>query len=404
MKGGTKSFQKNANISLVLRSIRQNGRISRIEIARNLGLNRSTITYIVSQLLEQGIIRTEAEGDAAAQGGRKPIFLGLNPEYGCILGLEMQYLKGHAVLMDLGGRVFHQEIVEYAEAPFEDKFSNIYTRLRERIHESGLPLLGIGLGLPGLVDPFAGKIIKSTFHKLENYDFAQKVQSRVPVPVLIDNDANCCALAEMTAHRNEGIKDLIYLLPKFNTGEKEYRKVGVVGMGIGIITDGKVYYGHDYSAGEFRSVFWELGQHEQVGLSSEDLIRIDRDRAVLRRLIKELCFNLSVVISLLNPGRIYIGGDLCNQFDTFMEILNTEMETRYIGVKRNRDKFFPTDYDEFDVAAGAATVFLEHLFNLPELRRLDTYYTIDWESLFTRARPDITDAAAVLPQPRELFT
>jgi predicted NBD/HSP70 family sugar kinase len=396
MKGGTKSFQKNANISLVLRSIRENDRISRIEIARDLGLNRSTITYIVSQLLEQGIIRAEAEGDAAAQGGRKPIFLGINPEYGCILGLEMQYQKGHVVLIDLGGSVLHREVVDYHEgkAPFEDKFTYLYERLLGTIRRRGLPLLGIGIGLPGLVDPFTGKIIKSTFHKLTEYDFAKKVQSSVSVPVLIDNDANCCALAEMTAHREEGIKDLIYLLPKFNTTEKEYRRVGVVGMGLGIITDGKVYYGHDYSAGEFRSVFWEQGLHEQLGISSEELIRIDRDRQVLRRLIKELCFNLSVILSLLNPGRIYVGGDLCNHFDTFMDVLKTEMGTRFVGIPRNRGKFFPTDYDEFDVAAGAATMFLEHLFNLPELKRLDTYYTIDWESIFKRTHPELAESVS----------
>lgn len=402
MKGGTKSFQKNANISMVLRSIRQNDRISRIDIARNLGLNRSTITYIVSQLLEQGIIRAEAEGDAAAQGGRKPIFLGINPEYGCILGLEMQYLKGHAVLIDLGGRMLHKEIVDYekGEAPFEDKFKDVYERLRKKIRRLGLPLLGIGLGLPGLVDPFAGKIIKSTFLKLEEYDFAEGVQSSIPVPVLIDNDANCCALAEMTAHRSEGIKDLIYLLPKFNTTEKEYRSVGVVGMGVGIIADGKVYYGHNFSAGEFRSVFWELGQPEQVGISSEELIRIDRDGSVLRRLIEELCVNLSVVVSLLDPGRIYVGGDLCNHFDTFMEVLVSEMGTRFAGVPRNRGKFYPTDYNEFDVASGAGTMFLEQLFNLPELKRLDTYYTIDWESIFKRAHPELARKAAEAHQPQ----
>ncbi|MFP4562879.1 MAG: ROK family transcriptional regulator [Spirochaetia bacterium] len=396
MKGGTKSFQKNANISLVLRSIRQNGRISRIEIARNLGLNRSTITYIVAHLLDQGIIRAEAEGYAAAGGGRKPIFLGLNPEYGCTLGLEMQYLKGHAVLTDLVGSVLYREVVEYGEGTttFKDKFTYIYERMQDKIRRLGLPLLGVGIGLPGLVDPFAGKIIKSTFHKLEGYDFAQEVQAGIPVPVLIDNDANCCALAEMTAHREEGIKDLIYLLPKFNTEEKEYRKVGVVGMGIGIIADGKVYYGHDYSAGELRSVFWERGLHEQVGIPSEELLRIDRDPSVLRRLIRELCFNLSVIISLLNPGRIYVGGDLCSHFATFMDVLDTEMKTRFVSVPRNRRKFFPTDYDEFDVAAGAATMFLEHLFNLPELKRLDTYYTIDWNSIFMRSHPELAESVS----------
>jgi hypothetical protein len=115
---------------------------------------------------------------------------------------------------------------------------------------------------------------------------------------------------------------------------------------------------------------------------------------VLRRLIKELCFNLSVILSLLNPGRIYVGGDLCNHFDTFMDVLKTEMGTRFVGIPRNRGKFFPTDYDEFDVAAGAATMFLEHLFNLPELKRLDTYYTIDWESIFKRAHPELAESVS----------
>lgn len=386
MQGGTKSFQKNVNLSLVLRTIRLEETISRIEIARRLGLNRSTITYIVSQLLEEEIIRVISEGEPAEHGGRKPVYLGLNGNYGAVLGMEIQYNLCRAVILSLDGEVLLQKSVPYSgtNIRLDNRCSTTYEIMRREIDGLGIPIIGAGIGLPGLIDPHGGKIIESFSLKIHDFDFARAIASRFEVPLLIDNDANCCAWGEIVANRGKGPDNFIYILPKFNTEEEDFEKVEIVGIGFGTVIDGNVYYGNNYAAGEFRSIFWSRGNKEQVAISGEDLRKIQKDRSVLRSFIKELGLNLSPIISLLNPGRIYIGGDLGQHYGLVREVFQTELADSYIGYPGNGCEIAPTDYDIYDVAIGAANMFLEKLFNIPGLNRTETYYSLDWDSVFHR--------------------
>ena len=78
------------NSSRVLRDIWIHKETSRIQIARNLGLDKSTISSIISELLRIGIVSETTEGEAGPQGGRKPVMLMLNRSYGCVVGIEMR--------------------------------------------------------------------------------------------------------------------------------------------------------------------------------------------------------------------------------------------------------------------------------------------------------------------------
>jgi len=387
MQGGTKSFQKNANLSLVLRTIRLHETISRIKIAGILGLNRSTITNIVTQLLDENIIHVISKGESPTQGGRKPVFLGLNPNFGVVLGMEIQYNRCRAVLLSIDGRSLVKKTIPFdTAASIEERCSTTYKIIKREIKSSEIPIIGVGIGLPGLIDPHGGKIIESFSLKQHHFDFANIIASEFSVPVLIDNDANCCAWGELVANRGRGPNNFIYILPKFNTEEEDYDNIEIVGIGVGTVINGNVYYGNNYAAGEFRSIFWKKGNKEQVALRSEDLRKIGADESILRAFIKEVCFNLSVIISLLNPGRIYIGGDLGKHYGLVQEVIQSDLDDTFIGFTDNGCEIAPTDYDIYDVAVGAANMFLEKLFDIPGLSRTSTYYSLDWETIFARVR------------------
>ncbi|MBN2618012.1 MAG: MarR family transcriptional regulator, partial [Spirochaetales bacterium] len=98
-----KIYQKNANVSLVMQTIRVKKEISRIEISRELGLDRSTITNIVTKLIENNLLIEKSEGVSESKGGRKPVLLGINPEFGVILGLELQVNIYRATLLTVDG-------------------------------------------------------------------------------------------------------------------------------------------------------------------------------------------------------------------------------------------------------------------------------------------------------------
>ena len=94
---------KGFNISRVLRHLWQKKGISRVEIAKELTLDKSTITNIVSGLMKKGVVHEMAEGKSSPQGGRKPIQLAINKDYGCVAGIEIQPNYYEIVVVNLEG-------------------------------------------------------------------------------------------------------------------------------------------------------------------------------------------------------------------------------------------------------------------------------------------------------------
>lgn len=383
-QGGTKTFQKNVNLAVVLHTVRRRGPVSRIELARLLGLNRSTITHIISYLLEKKIVCVDSEGVPSHQGGRKPVYLRINGDFGTVLGLEMQYSGCRAVLFTLDGRELIRRSIG-VEGTFEERCLHTLREMQKEAEELGYFLIGAGVGVPGIVDPFSGRIIHSETLNIQNFDFVRRIDSAVSFPVLVENDANCCALQELRARESKGLENFLYLLPKFNTINSGFTSERVVGIGMGIVIGGEIYHGNSFAAGEFRSVFWKRGNREQVNLKNENLLAIEEDRHILRRFFREVALNLTPIVSVLNPGRIYIGGDAGRYYDVLSDVIHSELNERYIGLKERDCELVPADYDKFDVARGGGTLVFEKLFGLPELRKAEEYYSLDWETVFHKA-------------------
>ena len=99
------NFQKNSNISRTLEILWRCNSVSRVEIARQLNLYRSTVSNIINSLIDVGLVFETEEGTSQPQGGRKPIYLSLNEKFGGILGIEIQPGNYKAVFINLHGEV-----------------------------------------------------------------------------------------------------------------------------------------------------------------------------------------------------------------------------------------------------------------------------------------------------------
>ena len=96
-------YQRNANLSRVFETVWKNPNFSRIDIARKLELYRSTVSNIIGTLVDSGLICEGERGLPTEKGGRKPVFLSVNPDFGCVIGIELQLDYYHVTVVSFDG-------------------------------------------------------------------------------------------------------------------------------------------------------------------------------------------------------------------------------------------------------------------------------------------------------------
>ncbi|HUW40632.1 MAG TPA: ROK family transcriptional regulator [Rectinemataceae bacterium] len=297
----------------IVRTIWLNPRISRIGIAERLGLDKSTVTNQVGRLIELGIIEEVAEGSAGSRGGRRPIHLAISRGYGRVIGIEVQVESYVALAVDLAGEILGEirgETRVEAEG-FSGSVLDIIARAQTELCPEGVRLLGLGVGTGGLIDRKKGRLRYSVPLGIsEPLDFEREVASRLSVPCLIENDANCCAWGELAFNKDEALRDFLFALVEYRKDPISLGQYGGLGVGFGVSFGGKVYSGAHGNAGEFRSAFCDGPGSLQFSLRREELCRIDQDRASLTAAADELARNTAMLVNTMDFDRVYIGGDI----------------------------------------------------------------------------------------------
>ena len=308
------SFKRNrvVNTSLVLREIWTHHEISRVQIARNLDLDKSTITSVISELLERGLVEETSIGEAGPQGGRKPVLLRLNGANGSVLGLEMKPDGYTAVAVDLTGRILESWSGdrEISQKNLGDTFLEIVRTLRDSASFAA-PVQGVGLGVSGVVNSGKGIITYSIpLGVAEPWDFNANVASRCDLPVCIENDANACAWAELSFHRTKRLRNIVFVRLEFRDTARLPGLHERTALGLGVVIEGRVHHGRSFSAGEFRSVLRGPGNKGQFSLTHGESLRVTEDRTLMRRVIEELARNVAMLVTTLNLDEVYLGGDI----------------------------------------------------------------------------------------------
>ncbi|HKL86073.1 MAG TPA: ROK family transcriptional regulator [Treponemataceae bacterium] len=376
------SFQKNANISMVAQLLWKTPGLSRVEIARNLELYRSTVSNIINTLIQNGVVYEEREGESMPQGGRKPICLDLNGRFGCVAGIEMQPDGYRAVIIDVFGTVLFSCFGNLPELPFIEIFDFIMKDLLVEVEKNTIPLLGICLGIPGIVDSNRGVILLSDPFNLENYDFASPVSARYRLPVLVENDANCLAWKELATNRGDNLNDFICLNAEYHKRESLHGSNAGMGVGIGLAIGGRVFAGSKYAAGEFVSGSWRKGSIGQTGLPLKAMSAIDKDDTAFSDWVNDLFSSLVSVVSVFNPEAFFAHGELARRSSFVLSILEERIpQFQAILEKSNSSLIFGDGSDDL-VAIGAAQMFFLELFSVPGCNSNSVSSHIDWDTVF----------------------
>jgi len=360
---GNSNKTKKLNTSRIIREIWLAKNISRIEIAKKLNLNKSTVTHIVRELLDRNMVVLAELGDPGPKGGRKPVMLTLNRKFGYVLGFELRPDGYTVVAVDLEGKILFSRShkIPISRDSFTATFFEILDQLSEEQKTLHRSLLGIGLGVSGIVDPDRGRIMSSIPLSFQDvYDVSKEIEPSLNVPLFVENDANCCAWGELVFHRNINLNHFIFVLVEFRNARDVREGQELISVGLGLVINGKVHYGEGYYAGEFRSLL-SKAPGKQFSLTQEEIEQLDDNAAVLDRFFLELAQNIALLVNVFNLSHVFLGGDIEKYKDRISSVMETEVRENWpYDFPVDRRILFSTLGDQA-VAFGAAGMVLNRL-------------------------------------------
>ncbi|NNE99906.1 MAG: ROK family transcriptional regulator [Pyrinomonadaceae bacterium] len=227
---------RDINRRIILNYVREEGPISRAEIARSTDLQRSTVSLIVDELTHAGLVQ-EVFGESS--GGRPPRLLSLKSGVAIALGVQVGIKRTIVGRSDLSGKLIeHREFA--TNRNYSKSLEKIVKTCKEFIKASGNTVEGIGLSLPGLVESWDGKALRIPRLNWDHPKMVEDISGPTGLPVKVENDANAVALAEVWHGRPEirSLRNFIVVLIDN-------------GIGTGVVFDGQIYRGKRGVAGEF---------------------------------------------------------------------------------------------------------------------------------------------------------
>ncbi|MBP5566929.1 MAG: ROK family transcriptional regulator [Bacteroidales bacterium] len=219
----------------------KNGDCSIADFSRELAVSVPTVTKLVAELISEGFL-TE-KGKVGTSGGRRPNTYGLNPEAGYFVGVDVARQHIHIAIADFTGNLkfFIQDISFVLEAN-ADSFRTICKKIKEEVTGSGIvwdKVLGIGISLSGRVNPEKG--FSLSYFVSDDIPLKDIFQRELGTPVNIENDSRAMTFGEYMVMGNKADPDMLFINLSW-------------GLGMGMILDGKLYYGKSGFSGEFGHV------------------------------------------------------------------------------------------------------------------------------------------------------
>lgn len=233
----------------ILRFIKNEGPISRAELAKRYKISKAAVSEIVVNLMHKGSVVETGIGSSTSLGGRKPILLSFNPKSGYAIGVEIKRDHATVALTDLNAQINARQVIAFKqgtalELVIREIFQVIDVFLKKRWIKSATPF-GIGVAIPGLIDYRNGQIQESdTLKNWQGFPIKATFQKRLGIETLIENDVKANCLGECRFGNGKNVQNFVYLW----IGD---------GLGAGIIINGELYRGVSASAGEIG--YYELG-------------------------------------------------------------------------------------------------------------------------------------------------
>ena len=237
---GDQALVRQMNLSVIMHHLRENEPISRAALAEMTGLNKTTVSSLVQELIERRFV--EEFGLNSAGAGRPAMLLRLNPRAGYTVAAEIGVDFISVIRADFAAEVTwrHREATgrDMGQPAILDRVLALLSESISSASVSDAPLLGIAVGVPGLVDEESGAVLFAPNLGWTGVALWSLLRERFDASIYVDNEANLAALGEYYFGAAQGYKNVLFL------------SLGV-GLGGGIVQDGALYRGSSGFGGEF---------------------------------------------------------------------------------------------------------------------------------------------------------
>lgn len=380
----------------VLETIREHGQISRVEISERTLLSGTTVSAITGALIEEGLIAaTHSPGGAEAQRGRPRVLLSLVGDAAYVLGIKISEAMTTVMLVDFRGEVVEevQLPARLARQPVEVIVDLIEDIVSDCITKSGVArtrIRGIGIGVPGIVDPRSGKSYASSVFGEREIPIGTLLAERTGLPVKLEKPANLVALAEhwFGAARHEKSFAVVVLDQTASIAlwldEDLHRGASALGPAFGHIKVGhegrRCECGQDDCLNayvglsavrkrleEAMGANWLEAQGSDLreGLAQAAEQGDNRARAQLEQQAESLGKALAHVINLVNPGKIILALDAPRYGEAILPTLTSSAAANSFRAHFAATRIIAHTLDDQLWARGAAALMLRDIYSAP---------------------------------------
>lgn len=222
------------NESLVLATIYHRGPISRADVARETSLTRTTVSDVVTGLIETGM--THEVGWGPSTGGKAPILLEVPDDARHIIGIDLGEKVFRGAIVNLRGKIVSATKIPVDFSDGETALERVFQLIDRLVGATERPIVGIGIGAPGLADTDDGTVLQAVHLDWRALPLGRLVRERYGLPVYVANDSQATALAE---HVFGGPRTSNLIVVRVGRG-----------IGAGVILRGELFQGDGYGAGE----------------------------------------------------------------------------------------------------------------------------------------------------------
>jgi predicted NBD/HSP70 family sugar kinase len=350
---------------------------SRAGMAEFLAVDKSTVTNIINELLEHGLLvvrddsgslAASAVEESAPRRGRRRTHLEVRRNFGVMLGFEIQPEAISAVAVDMHGSIVaetRKQMNGRYGSNVAEKLANYLPELLEEWRTFDLRVLGAAIGVSGVVDPEAGYIKWSMpLGITDGFDFLGTVRDRFAFPIRVDNDAKCASWGPLVFDRTEELQNFLTLFIEFEESDANQRWYDRISAGLGLVVNGSILHGPDHTAGEFRSIMVDETSFGQFHMEYHDLIQVKEDKNRRHEFLVEVAQNIGYLVNVLNLQAVYLGGGIDRYQEELLPLIEHQIQLKWLYNHRSKVncpiRFVPGAGSA--AAYGAACMMLRHLF------------------------------------------